>query len=418
MIEKSFLLDLFTEIRADGSWISPGLEEYFMVLSLIKSGKYPIQNFSDLAFLLETSWLKSYEKREKFRDLLERRRTEILNFADYIQELNNKEQSFMNLDPPMEDDALKADENVQLKKNINKNQNKVDPEYPDFQPGASNQPIQDDDNSDDYNEHVEGKRVGTSNENLVSFIIPNYLRLRHSPAAERIVVSEVYNTPFIFTNDYFPVKNRQLQQLWRTLKNKIEGNNSMEVNFEGTISKIAQKGYFTGFSFQRYFNNRFQLFILLDDCEAMVGVSDFGTELIHTAKESQMHQEFKPWFFSELPTYNDGINDYLLYNKDRTRKRSIRQLFSGLVAKNILVVIYSEGGAFLGKKDEVQIKQMNKFLNFLKRHCGQSVWLNPAPRERWNGSSAGVYARQIPMFDTSRRDLDRSASTLRGKFLK
>jgi uncharacterized protein with von Willebrand factor type A (vWA) domain len=418
MDKRSFLLDLFDEVRSDSRWISPGVEEYFMVLSLIESGRYPIERFNDLAFLLETSWLKSYEQQGKFRELLNRRRDALLEFSSFIlakNSLADDDKKPALLKDTQNDASIpakkeqKEDDKAQDQKGEAKSSGKEKPEPSDLDLAMDGVASE---------EALGEVQLETGTHSDVSFLIPERLIQLQSEKEGYSAVAEVYKTPFVFTDDYFPVKNRQLQQLWRMLKNKIEGNNSTDINFERTISRTAQKGYFTGFTFQKYLNNRFRLFILIDQGDAMIGVSEFGKELARSALDSQTHADFRPWFFSEVPSFDERFRDYLFTNEDRTRQKSLRQLFSGLVSKDILVVIYSEGGAFKGKMDENKIALMLEFLNFLKRHCGQSVWLNPAPRKRWVGTSAEFYARQIPMFDTSRKDLERSASTLKGKFLR
>ena len=67
MTEEPLLYNFFNEIRSEGVLVSPGLEEYYLFIQLLKTPGFTINSFDEMVFVLETIWLKSHKKKQKFK---------------------------------------------------------------------------------------------------------------------------------------------------------------------------------------------------------------------------------------------------------------------------------------------------------------------------------------------------------------
>jgi uncharacterized protein with von Willebrand factor type A (vWA) domain len=223
--------------------------------------------------------------------------------------------------------------------------------------------------------------------------------------------------PYLFTNDYFPVASRQLQQMWRSLKNRQEGRDSEEMNIIRTIEYTAEQGYFSRFLYDRQLLNQLQLFVFLDQGESMVAMQEFGLELCLTAKLSDVHSRLEPYYFNRLPLSDLPTDDYIFTSEDWTRSFTMRKMFSKFNRKDIVVLIYSDAGALRDELDPDRVLRTRQFVRRLYDLTGYIAWLNPAPMNRWEGSNAGLISGELPMFEANRNGLENAIAALKGKLI-
>ncbi|HEV7782853.1 MAG TPA: hypothetical protein VGO58_16370, partial [Chitinophagaceae bacterium] len=204
--DPSILYDLYNEIRKDPQLIHPGVEEYYLLIRLLDSG-YPISGFDQLAFTIETLWLKSQSQKPRFRSILEKRRTDLQSFLHYLIMTSG------NTDPavkePVKTDPV-ADNKDPQPKTI-----PIDPPVVVAGPGKKIQPGEPDSEetgitpeSEQTNFSVRAAEQGTQSNMIVE--------------GEKQQARPLTDIPFTYTHDYFPVHNRHLRQAWRTLKDKCE----------------------------------------------------------------------------------------------------------------------------------------------------------------------------------------------------
>lgn len=400
-MKEPFLYHLYDAVRRNKLWITPGPEEYLLLVELVHSGAYPIRTFDDMAFLLETIWLKSHQYRDKFRLLLEERRTEIKALAAVLEQERQEraKRSVQQVQPAVLEPATThtppvaptvTEEAQQLRKTPEPMTSEERPSVQEVQPAAA------------------GGAVGFS----IGDNVTGTSKTFRMPVPSAKPVQEV---PFLFTNDYFPVKNRYLQQAWRSLNSKMKGAEVAEVNLARTIEHTAKQGYFSTLLYDRKPRNQVRLFIFLDQSESMAAVSDFGKELCTTARQSELHAGVQPWYFYKVPRYNDSIRDYTLSGEGQLRHTSLRKLFAGIPGKDIAVLIYSDAGVFQRDSDEDRLEQTLDFIRRLGKHCNYMAWLNPAPKDRWGDTHAGTIRREVPMFETLRSEVEQAIDALRGK---
>lgn len=403
-MSQPLLYDLYQTLRDDKQWLAPGLDEYYLLFELMRSD-YPIDSFRDIAFALETIWVKNPAQKENFRQLMEQRRIEIEGWAAYLK----KEQE-------QPDTSIKP-ETAPVLPALADTQNGT----PDVKNGVEPDAV-----------NVTDKKEGVTETSSKEIVQPDAVAEEYGDTQFTIGIDEkgkqamlifdkpttdtpLNEMPFLFTNDYFPVSSRQLQQAWRTLRNKQEGNKNNMPDIGKTIKATAERGYFTWFEFERDILNDLELFIFIDQRESMVAEEAFGIELSITAKLSDLHTEAKPWYFYKAPQKTAEIDDYILASEEGTRAVTLNELFARLDKKNILVLIYSDAGCLEKDDDDERLARLRAFINHLYNRVAYLAWLNPAPAARWANTNAAYLLEDVPMFTTGRAGIINSISALRGK---
>lgn len=392
-MNQPFLLALYNEISRDKQWVCPGLEAYFLVLDLLQSGKARPRTFDEMAFLLETLWLKSERHQERFRQLLERRRQGILEFIQWQQ---------TQVDLPSGPGVIKPqEENHEPATPLAKEEQGPDPVAAEVIPPPVDVPVP----AEAAPGPISFSLAGGNASSASTFSVQQQ--------EQNIIPKQ--EVPFLFTNDYFPVKNRHLQQAWRSLKSySTEGKKTDILDLPGTIKLTAQKGYFSDLRYQSAPDNRLHVFLFLDRGPGMIAVASFGKELWDTLPQHQQWPE--PLYFYDLPRYEEQYNDYVLFTEDQEKDISLRRLFAGLHRKDIAVLIYSDAGALTNDDDPQRLEQTRQFMKHLYRYCARLSWINPAPAHRWADTNAGVLSTELPMFDTGRTEVEQAIAVLKGKF--
>ena len=113
------------------------------------------------------------------------------------------------------------------------------------------------------------------------------------------------------------------------------------------------------------------------------------------------------YYFHNTPEQN------LYHTPARVDAKKFDKVLSDDLKTYSNVIIVSDAGAARGWFNEKRIAASLEFLKKLRAHTSHVVWLNPMPRSRWIGTSAGVIAQFAPMFEMSRRGLDQAISALR-----
>ncbi|WP_414579694.1 hypothetical protein [Anabaena sp. CCY 9402-a] len=72
-------------------------------------------------------------------------------------------------------------------------------------------------------------------------------------------------------------------------------------------------------------------------------------------------------------------------------------------SRRTAVLIFSDAGAARGGYSEERYELTREFITQLQHHVRYIAWLNPMPRKRWFGTTAGEIAHLVPMFEVSRR---------------
>jgi uncharacterized protein with von Willebrand factor type A (vWA) domain len=415
-VSKLVLYDIFEELRKEKQLVGPGLEEYLEFVQLIKS-EYVIRDFEHLSFVLETMWTNSIGGTRKLKELLAERKEQLRDFLKYLDSVHDQQEEQESVIPEFpksspDKEASRAGDNSKLtgeKSNSSKGGNLESVGNDEFKSGSTSS------ETGSLQFSVGGEGAST---NLAigkdKTVVPNAI------------------SSFIFSNDYFPIKDRDLQQAWRSLKSVEEQDSNRELDVKATIVKTAEQGMFSNFVFEKRKVNKIRLFVFIDRSESMIAVEAFGKELCVAAGKSQMHSnvyndnflrqmtpgsvkmEVKPWYFFNAPVAKKDIG-YFLFDEESQNTKSLSALFSGINKRNIVVLIYSDAGALKNDFEQGRIEQTKAFLTELYKRTAYVSWLNPAPRYRWEGTNAGELRKMVPMFESTRGNVESAVSALKGK---
>ncbi len=157
--------------------------------------------------------------------------------------------------------------------------------------------------------------------------------------------------------------------------------------------------------------NRVELTLLLDVDGSMVAFHRLGERLRLTAMRGGRLGRSHLYYFHNCPL------DFLYCDRTRTDYERLDRVVAGLSPRHGAVVIFSDGGAARGGYSEERLRMTERFLGQLRSRVRYVVWVNPMPRERWGGTTAGAIALRVPMVGCDRAGLQRAMKILRGRFM-
>ncbi|HEX3640942.1 MAG TPA: hypothetical protein VHV10_06610, partial [Ktedonobacteraceae bacterium] len=214
---------------------------------------------------------------------------------------------------------------------------------------------------------------------------------------------------FIQTDEYFPITRRQMKQSWRYLRRPVREGPPVELNVESTVKEIGRQGVLLKPVLLPRRTNRTQMLLLIDYGGSMVPFHSLSRRLAETALRGGRLGKAGIYYFHNCPI------EYLYRDSADQEDELIQDILNRLHLERAGVLIFSDAGAARGGLDPERVALTEKFLKQLKQEVRYTAWLNPMPRSRWPGTTAGKIMHSIPMFDLSRRGLDDAISVLRGR---
>lgn len=226
------------------------------------------------------------------------------------------------------------------------------------------------------------------------------------PAAEK--------RTFLFTDDFFPVSRRQVQQIWRFLPDTTRVPGSENVDLEKTVGAMAQAGYLARLYYRPHRQTINRVILLTDHQGSMAAFDPLTNMLAETLQKA--FGEFTPSGRNVIRYYFHNVpQDYVYENPFHTRYRHLDDLIARHRNQRCVVVVISDAGAARGGNSNHRVKATLRALAKLKRISAKIAWINPMPRERWPETSAERIARFVRMFDTTPLQLQWAVALLRGQ---
>lgn len=216
------------------------------------------------------------------------------------------------------------------------------------------------------------------------------------------------NHYFLVSTDYLPVTQRQMKQSWRYLRQLIREGPSTELDIEATVKQISQQGSLLNPVLIPQRVNRSALLLLIDQDGSMVPFHALSTRLANTALRGGRLGKADIYYFHNCPVR------YIYKDQFHQKAESVNAVLAHLVQARTVVLIFSDAGAARGSLNPERLRLTAAFLNQVNQYVRYVAWLNPIPRNRWIGTTAGEIALLTPMFEATRQGLDRAISTLRG----
>jgi hypothetical protein len=111
----------------------------------------------------------------------------------------------------------------------------------------------------------------------------------------------------------------------------------------------------------------------------------------------------------------EPLEDGIVYrDPGLTRPEALQPLLGGH-PRDTATLIVGDAGAARGNCDPLRLLDTVAFLKAMRRRRLPVAWLNPAPRERWQATTAGYLARHVPQFPLDRPGLEQAVDVLRGR---
>lgn len=217
------------------------------------------------------------------------------------------------------------------------------------------------------------------------------------------------HNPFILTNEYFPVTERQMKQIWRYLRRPVREGAATELDVEATINQIAYQGLWSQPVLVPRRVNRAEMLLLIDQDGSMVPFHTLSHRLAATALRGGRLGKAGIYYFHNCPI------DYLYRDPYHQQAVLVSHIINHVCSERTAVLIFSDAGAARGGWSEERYRLTEAFLDSLKQRVRYISWLNPMPRKRWLGTTAGEISLLVPMFEVSRRGLQDAIGVLRGR---
>ena len=220
---------------------------------------------------------------------------------------------------------------------------------------------------------------------------------------------EMLDRFFDFSHDYLPITQRQMQQSWRNLRFPVRRGPQRELDIEATVRQIVEDGFFLEPILIPRRTNRAELLLLLDQDGSMVPFHVLSKHLRNSAMLGGQLGKVNIFYFHNCPINN------LYHDKARLQPEKLDDLFAELNTERTGILIFSDAGAARGGYNQRRIKRTRQFIDRLTEHVQHIGWLNPMPKERWAGTTAGTIADFVPMFEITRLGMDNVIDVLRGR---
>ncbi len=213
------------------------------------------------------------------------------------------------------------------------------------------------------------------------------------------------------------LKERQLVQGWRGLKQIAKGIDDDELDVMGTISEVVKSGLVVQPVFYKKPLNEARLISLIDNKGSMIAFRGMTNALIQSAKKEAAIKNTS-YYFRSLPARNPENTDFYIYNAASHTDYTLllKEVKKNIYhRRNLAILIISDAGAARGQLDVDRVNETIIILQLLKQYCFKIAWLNPVPRDRWGGTSASLIENFVPMFEASKEGLKSAVKILRGK---
>jgi uncharacterized protein with von Willebrand factor type A (vWA) domain len=207
---------------------------------------------------------------------------------------------------------------------------------------------------------------------------------------------------------YLPLTQRQMTQRFRELRLLERSGPLTELDVRATVDKYHRHGLFLEPVLVPARRNRLDLVLLIDRQGSMVPFHSLANCLLSAAQRGGRFRSVDVFYFHDQP------GKMVFRNPQLSGANALASLLERWGASRPYLCIVSDAGAARGHFDERRLGQTMLFLRGLAGRARSFTWLNPMPRHRWCGTTAGEIANWAPMFELSPDDVRRAMASLRG----
>ena len=223
------------------------------------------------------------------------------------------------------------------------------------------------------------------------------------------IEEDIPENRFILIGEYFPVTERQMKQIWRYLRRPVRQGAATVLDIEATVHQIGRQGILLKPVLVPPRVNQAELLLLIDRDGSMVPFGELSHRLAEKALRGGLLGKAGIFYFHNCPI------EYLYHDSNLLEAELVLDVVTKVCSQRTAVLILSDAGAARGGNSEERYELTQQFLAQFKQRVRYIAWLNPLPRKRWDGTTAGDIARLVPMFEVSRRGLQDAIGVLRGR---
>jgi uncharacterized protein with von Willebrand factor type A (vWA) domain len=179
------------------------------------------------------------------------------------------------------------------------------------------------------------------------------------------------------------LSSRALAVLWRRFRARVRAGARTELDMEGTLAERCRRGVVAEIVFRAPLVGRAPLVVLADTSPSMGPWMPFLKALADSLELSRL-DTVRLLYFSNVP------RDLVFATPHLAEVVDLDDLLSR--TRGAPVLILSDAGAARGLLSPRRVHASAAFLGRLAKERRRVVWLNPMPRSRWRGTSAGAIA--------------------------
>jgi len=303
------------------------------------------------------------------------------------------------------------------------------------QEAAVENPLSDEDKIQEPKQEEKKKKednLNKTNESSSKEINPNSVKIKYtfqlSPGGNnQIPTANLGKRKFLFTDFFFDLSKRQIQQSFRFLPVYQPSRFSEEIDIDATVQKFAKEAIITLPVYKKDKTVTNKVYVFIDNGGSMV------------AFESLVSSVFNQLFLAFNPKKSSGINPvekYYFYNVpekycykniSHTEFVKMDDLLAKIKKDSSYLIIFSDAGAARGGNSDDRFRSTLRFLIHLKKSTNKIIWLNPIPPykedqdnigsdNRWGSTTAKRISRFVPMYHLlDHHELQAAVNKLKGK---
>jgi uncharacterized protein len=220
---------------------------------------------------------------------------------------------------------------------------------------------------------------------------------------------EILEHRFILSTNVFPITKRQIKYNWRYLRQMIREGQMVELDVEATVKQIERQGLLLNPVFVPRLINRVEILLLIDQDGSMAPFHALSSLFKETLLDGNRLSKVSIYYFHNCPS------DYLYNDPSHQKAELVCNIVNFFCSERTKVLIFSDAGAARGGYSEERYNLTREFISLLQKRMRYIAWLNPVPKQRWLGTTAGKIALSVPMFEVNRRGMLNAINVMRGK---
>jgi hypothetical protein len=205
-----------------------------------------------------------------------------------------------------------------------------------------------------------------------------------------------------------PITRRQMKHAWRSFRRMRRAGPPTELDVPATLDQVSRSGVLVAPVLVPARRNQASLVVLVDEGGSMVPFERVTRALVDSAEHSGLGG-VGVLHFHNVP------GDVVFRDRALTELVALAEVLAAFRRPSVLVV--SDAGAARGGRVPRRVEATAAFLRSLRALAPNVAWLNPTPKARWAGTTAGEIEPRagVPMVTADPAGLLEAMAVLRGR---